>query len=474
MAEQYAGVSSSCAFIPVRVAGGTGRLIRRPDGLLFLSDPALGAGIGRAFTDAAAGSIVRAVARSIVEADFEAPPLALVTWDVGAAVLVFGDIEVHTDVPGMSSIRAEGSMTWLERGLPRSDDAATIACGPPAEEDTDLVAGAVPAGGFAVRLIVDSVASTQSRAQEVRTADPPSVDSAAGPTPDTGVGAQEPRVTVSSGSLRSAPDRLAPHTAAVGAVNATPAGVVNERDEPDLADFTMPPLESGDPADLLAAISRAAGVEPPPVNPPWSAQPPDTAQPSAGSVALPQLSSVDGDPDGVTLPPPMDEGGDSSPPAAPGRPATSTLASSQEVPGRLCHEGHFNRAEVPACRRCGSPIAVDQPIVTGARPPLGELVGEPGVRLVLDAAYVFGRRPDTALPGERAVRIDDEKISRRHTKVTLDNWDVTVEDLGSTNGTYVIDPHSSEPMQLEPGRPRVIEPGARLFVGSHLFTYTLT
>ena len=35
------------------------------------------------------------------------------------------------------------------------------------------------------------------------------------------------------------------------------------------------------------------------------------------------------------------------------------------------------------------------------------------------------------------IRLDDELVSRRHCAVTFDGLDVTVKDLGSTNGTFV-------------------------------------
>ena len=57
---------------------------------------------------------------------------------------------------------------------------------------------------------------------------------------------------------------------------------------------------------------------------------------------------------------------------------------------------------------------------------------EVGRRIVLDGELLIGRTVD----GEG--RVDDEEVSRRHARVSADaSGDLTVEDLGSANGTWV-------------------------------------
>ena len=52
-------------------------------------------------------------------------------------------------------------------------------------------------------------------------------------------------------------------------------------------------------------------------------------------------------------------------------------------------------------------------------------------RLEIDAAIVIGRSADCD------VRLDDTFLSSRHARVANDGGDLSIEDLGSTNGTYV-------------------------------------
>ncbi len=61
------------------------------------------------------------------------------------------------------------------------------------------------------------------------------------------------------------------------------------------------------------------------------------------------------------------------------------------------------------------------------------------------------------------VRIDDSTISRRHARIVVAGKRVTIEDLGSKNGTFV------EGKRIE--NPRVLSDGERIQVGSIVLTF---
>ena len=75
------------------------------------------------------------------------------------------------------------------------------------------------------------------------------------------------------------------------------------------------------------------------------------------------------------------------------------------------------------------------------RNPSGNEPGTPGLLYRL----VWGRREIALDPGDNLVGrdrdavvwIDDESVSRRHARISLGDEGVTIEDLGSKNGTYV-------------------------------------
>jgi DNA-binding response OmpR family regulator len=64
---------------------------------------------------------------------------------------------------------------------------------------------------------------------------------------------------------------------------------------------------------------------------------------------------------------------------------------------------------------------------------------------------------------ENDIVITSKRVSREHTQIRRDGWRVFVEDMGSTNGTYLNNERISEPMQLQDGD--------QIQVGDVLFTF---
>jgi predicted component of type VI protein secretion system len=71
---------------------------------------------------------------------------------------------------------------------------------------------------------------------------------------------------------------------------------------------------------------------------------------------------------------------------------------------------------------------------------------EAGRQLPLDSVVDIGREPSLPLHLDQ-----DTQVSRRHARIALQGGQVVVEDLGSTNGTYVNDQPISSPRSLNPG-----------------------
>jgi pSer/pThr/pTyr-binding forkhead associated (FHA) protein len=78
-----------------------------------------------------------------------------------------------------------------------------------------------------------------------------------------------------------------------------------------------------------------------------------------------------------------------------------------------------------------------------------------GRQTPLEGSIEIGREASTGLS------IDDEQASRRHTRVTAEGDHALVEDLGSTNGTYL----NGQPIEGQ----RTLRPGDRLRVGLTIF-----
>ncbi len=127
-----------------------------------------------------------------------------------------------------------------------------------------------------------------------------------------------------------------------------------------------------------------------------------------------------------------------------------------------CAQGHLTSAYALACRVCRGPIPMPQEAVEIPRPPLGRLLF-PGTEILLDADVVLGRSPYLPAgqrPGARLVSINDPRheVSSQHALVTLEHWQVSITDLGSTNGTEVVYPDGRR-QRLVPHAALVIEPG---------------
>lgn len=78
-----------------------------------------------------------------------------------------------------------------------------------------------------------------------------------------------------------------------------------------------------------------------------------------------------------------------------------------------------------------------------------------GERIDVDVALVIGRAPDCDL------QLNDNYLSSRHARVAVDNGDLTMEDLGSTNGTYLNEQLIHGRVLL--GRGDVVQVGGILF-----------
>ena len=108
----------------------------------------------------------------------------------------------------------------------------------------------------------------------------------------------------------------------------------------------------------------------------------------------------------------------------------------------FCEAGHPNPVHASSCRECDSTITsrtgqVEQPV-------LGVLRVSSGATAVLDADIIIGRLPQgtssTAAQSPRllAVPSPGKAISKTHCAVRVEGWDMRVEDLGSTNGTFLL------------------------------------
>jgi FHA domain len=160
-------------------------------------------------------------------------------------------------------------------------------------------------------------------------------------------------------------------------------------------------------------------------------------------------------------------------------PGTSSYVSQGPIiQGVYCSRGHFDDPEARYCAVCG--ISMNQQTLVprpGERPPLGLLLLDDGSVFQLDTDYVVGREPSldssVAAGKARPLRVSDEAgiVSRVHARVHLDGWRVLVTDLGSANGTRILQPGQSGDQPLVPQVPIVLVTGSQVDVGGRGFRY---
>ncbi|UFS98134.1 FHA domain-containing protein [Nocardia huaxiensis] len=254
---------------------------------------------------------------------------------------------------------------------------------------------------------------------------------------------------------------------------------------PGKIEFPSSPHQSSTtrtPAVTAIPAARSA-PETPHSTAPSASAPPNTPAPDAqsapGSPNRPNRGAPAAERTGASTPAqfvPQQRGGDPMP-----RPPTATPETAARpavtVRGFLCARGHLNDPRVHTCTGCGIPVDHSNTAArSGIRPPLGRLLLDDGTAYPLDADLVIGREPhrsEQVRRGATAVRIDDAStgMSRVHTEIRLVDWDVTVLDRGSANGTHLRPPGHADWTRAVPGHPATLAPGTQILVGGRIFTF---
>ncbi|NKY30258.1 FHA domain-containing protein [Nocardia gamkensis] len=149
-----------------------------------------------------------------------------------------------------------------------------------------------------------------------------------------------------------------------------------------------------------------------------------------------------------------------------------------KVMGFKCARAHPSDPRSAFCTVCGMPVDQTQALIEVVRPPLGMLILDDGMTYMLAADAVVGRDPERSPAAESGLvplRVDDASggMSRAHAEIRLVNWDVTVVDCGSTNGTRTRLPGYRDWVRLAPHQSMVLVPGTEIMLGNRVLRFEL-
>ncbi|MGW5384825.1 FHA domain-containing protein [Nocardia sp. NPDC003963] len=151
-------------------------------------------------------------------------------------------------------------------------------------------------------------------------------------------------------------------------------------------------------------------------------------------------------------------------------------ARTVKVMGFKCARAHPTDPRAAFCSVCGMPVDQTQPLIEVVRPPLGILVLDDGATYLLEGDSVLGRDPDNSEPARRGLTplqvVDNSGgMSRAHAELRLANWDVTLVDRGSTNGTRTRAAGYRDWVRIPPHQPVVLIPGTEILIGHRTLRY---
>lgn len=358
-----------------------------------------------------------------------------------------------------------------------------------------VIAGILPVSHLSVALptAVDQPTASSHFAPDEATSEVP--DARAQEPPDC---ATDPATTAEVAVVTEEPPTQ-PQPAAESATSEDPKVLASIREYERL--FGSPEGSSSAPADAPDAPAEPdAPVETPAVMAP-EPEPPEVAPAELDVVASPEFERFPSTP--TTAPSPSTGGfidalpdflglGGSQSPSPSSPPPTPTLgpiaAGIPEAGNRTvnrahlqaatsvagptvwaawCPVGHASQAFAAQCRVCGATIPAQEPQEI-PRPVLGRLAIPSAAPILLDGDLVLGRDPRVPPGGTTAPRlvvINDPRmeVSSQHASITLNFWDVCLTDLGSTNGTEIVD-REGRRQRLAQNSPVTIQPGTKIIL----------
>jgi len=164
----------------------------------------------------------------------------------------------------------------------------------------------------------------------------------------------------------------------------------------------------------------------------------------------------------------------SSPSAQAQAQAPASASASDPLPVRGAQSASWSRPLLPPAQLQAGSVLAEQADPRG-RP--GRLFVDDGMDVLVDRDCVIGRNPevdpDVARGLAKGVQLQDveQRISRVHARLVLDDGDASIVDEGSVNGTWIEPPGSEGWIAVLPDVPTHLPLGSRIQVGDVVLAY---
>ena len=355
---------------------------------------------------------------------FATPPFAFVELgDAEVEVIVRGDASVQV---GEERVSGAGATTWIERRLPGSGVAVSLAGSGRLELPIEVGvvrASAFASGGGALPAVVPVAAVAEA---------------APAPAPEPEAAVPDPAAAPALPAGEAFPDATIPLAQYIAEEEARSRAAA-QAEQPRVSEETvveLPEVAGAEPAHAAAGEEAAAG---------------EAAADTGGYDYLFGATVYHNVQDAAVHTAEPEEADDEAAPATPvegDHDGNTVLTSSLSRPGRV--------------RRPRGEAAPAAPVVAVVLPD--------GAREVLDEALVLGRSPSVSgVPGGQLPRLvtvpgGDQDISRSHVRIALEGGTVVVTDLHSRNGTVIVLP-GGDKQKLRAGEPTPVIVGTIVDLG---------
>ena len=112
-----------------------------------------------------------------------------------------------------------------------------------------------------------------------------------------------------------------------------------------------------------------------------------------------------------------------------------TVSPPKPIATKFCSRRHPNNPDSDTCGVCRTALDRATPVVDLSPRPVARLLLEDGTSLEVGDRLTVGRSPIAT--DHDTLTVAGRRVSRQHFSLDVEGWQLTIQDAGSTNGTFL-------------------------------------